>query len=56
MRLDRTITAIDAHAGGEPGRVIIDGVSDVPDATIFEKRDHLATPSRRASPSATCGA
>ena len=42
MRLDRIITAVDAHAGGEPGRVIIGGVSDVPGATMLEKRDHLA--------------
>jgi proline racemase len=42
MRLDRTITAVDAHAGGEPGRVIIGGVHDVPGATMLEKRDHLA--------------
>jgi proline racemase len=42
MRLDPIITAVDAHAGGEPGRVIIGGVSDVPGATMLEKRDHLA--------------
>jgi proline racemase len=42
MRLDQTITAIDAHAGGEPGRVIIGGVHDVPGATMLEKRNHLA--------------
>jgi len=42
MRLDRIITAVDAHAGGEPGRVIIGGVSEVPGATMLDKRDHLA--------------
>ena len=42
MRLDRIITAVDAHAGGEPGRVIIGGVHDVQGATMLEKRDHLA--------------
>jgi len=42
VRLDKFITAVDAHAGGEPGRVIIGGVSDVPGATMLEKRDHLA--------------
>jgi len=42
VRLDKIITAVDAHAGGEPGRVIIGGVSDVPGATMLEKRDHLA--------------
>ena len=31
------ITAVDAHAGGEPGRVIVGGVLDVPGATMFEK-------------------
>jgi proline racemase len=42
MRLDPTITAVDAHAGGEPGRVIVGGVHDVPGATMLEKRNHLA--------------
>ena len=42
MRLDDKITAVDAHAGGEPGRVIIGGVHDVPGATMLEKRNHLA--------------
>ncbi len=42
VKLDRVITAVDAHAGGEPGRVIIGGVSDVPGATMLEKRNHLA--------------
>ena len=41
MRLDPTITAVDAHAGGEPGRVIVAGVHDVPGATMLEKRNHL---------------
>ena len=41
MRLDPTITAVDAHAGGEPGRVIVGGVHDVPGATMLEKRNHL---------------
>src|SRR5690348_15620236 len=35
------ITAVDAHAGGEPGRVIVGGVLDVPGTTMFEKRVHL---------------
>ncbi len=34
--------AIDAHAGGEPGRVIVGGVGDVPGATMFEKMRHIA--------------
>jgi proline racemase len=36
-----TITALEVHAGGEPGRVIVDGVADVPGATMFEKMQHL---------------
>ena len=32
------ITAVDAHACGEPGRVITGGVDDVPGATMFEKK------------------
>jgi proline racemase len=35
------LTAVDAHAGGEPGRVIVGGVLDVPGATMFEKRLYL---------------
>ena len=42
MRLDRVIRVVDAHAGGEPGRVIVGGVHDVPGATMLEKRNHLA--------------
>lgn len=33
---------MDAHAAGEPGRVITAGVPDVPGATMLEKRDWLA--------------
>ncbi|MEE8193852.1 MAG: proline racemase family protein [Gemmatimonadales bacterium] len=43
MRLADRITAVDAHAGGEPGRVITDGVFDVPGSTMFEKKTHLET-------------
>jgi len=42
MRLDRVISVVDAHAGGEPGRVIVGGVHDVPGATMLEKGNHLA--------------
>jgi proline racemase len=35
------LTAVDAHAGGEPGRVIVGGVLDVPGATMFDKRTYL---------------
>src|SRR5579875_3788896 len=37
------LVAVDAHAGGEPGRVIVGGVTDVPGATMFDKMAHLAT-------------
>lgn len=44
------ITAIDAHTGGEPFRVIVDGFPELPGNTILEKRryakehyDHLRT-------------
>lgn len=41
MRLDRVISAIDLHACGEPGRVIVGGVLDVPGRTMFEKMKHF---------------
>jgi proline racemase len=41
VRLSGMVTAVDAHAGGEPGRVIVGGVLDVPGASMFEKRQHL---------------
>ncbi len=41
MRLSNMITAVDAHAAGEPGRVIIGGVLDVPGKTMFEKMVYL---------------
>jgi proline racemase len=43
MRLTRMIQAVDAHCAGEPGRVIVGGVLDVPGATILEKMRHLET-------------
>src|SRR3954471_21433270 len=42
MRLDSMIAAVDLHACGEPGRVIVGGVRDVPGASMFEKMQHLA--------------
>jgi len=36
-----TITALEVHADGEPGRVIVDGVPDVPGASMFEKMQYL---------------
>jgi len=37
------VTAVDAHACGEPGRVIVGGVLDVPGRTMFEKMKHIET-------------
>ncbi len=42
MRFANGIVAVDAHAAGEPGRVIVGGVLDVPGATMFEKMRHFA--------------
>ena len=35
------IHAVDAHAAGEPGRVIVGGVEDVPGRTMFDKMSWL---------------
>jgi proline racemase len=43
MRFSSLITAVDAHACGEHGRVITGGVLDVPGDTMFEKMTWLAT-------------
>ncbi len=43
MRIARMIQAVDAHACGEPGRVIVGGVLDVPGATMFDKMQYLQT-------------
>ena len=44
MRLSKMVSAVDVHASGEPGRVIVGGVLDVPGRSMFEKmcylRDH----------------
>jgi proline racemase len=37
------IQVVDLHAAGEPGRVIIGGVADVPGRTMFEKMTWLQT-------------
>jgi proline racemase len=36
------VHAVDLHACGEPGRVIVGGVRDVPGRTMFEKMQYLA--------------
>src|SRR5215204_5649544 len=41
MRITNMITAVDAHAGAAPGRVITGGVLDVPGRTMFDKRLYL---------------
>src|SRR5512143_787679 len=41
MRLNSMISAVDLHACGEPGRVIVGGVLEVPGATMFDKMQHL---------------
>jgi proline racemase len=41
MHLARMIQAVDAHACGEPGRVIVGGVLDVPGRTMLEKMQHF---------------
>src|SRR3954465_10535500 len=43
MRFSSLISAVDAHACGEPGRVITGGVLDVPGRSMFEKMRYLAT-------------
>jgi proline racemase len=43
MRISRLIQAVDAHACGEPGRVIVGGVRDVPGETMFDKMTHFLT-------------
>ncbi len=43
MKLSRMIQAVDLHACGEPGRVIVGGVLDVPGASMFDKMRYLAT-------------
>jgi proline racemase len=41
MRLNNIIHTVDAHAEGEPSRIIVGGVLDVPGATMFEKKQYL---------------
>jgi proline racemase len=41
MRFERALQVVDAHAAGEPGRVVVGGVLDVPGASMFEKMVHL---------------
>ena len=41
MRLTGLIHAVEAHAEGEPARVVVGGVVDVPGASMFEKKLYL---------------
>lgn len=41
MRISKVIQAVDAHACGEPGRVIVGGVADVPGASMYDKMVYL---------------
>src|SRR5438874_13060010 len=41
MQFQRMITAVDVHAGGEPGRVIIGGVLEPPGQSVHDKMAHL---------------
>jgi trans-L-3-hydroxyproline dehydratase len=41
MRFARTITTIDAHAGGEPLRIVTSGLPPLPGATMLERRRWL---------------
>jgi proline racemase len=41
MRLGRVIHCVDAHAEGEPSRVVVGGVGDVPGASMLAKLRHL---------------
>ena len=41
MRINRVIPAVDTHVSGEPGRVIVGGVLDVPGDTMFKKMQYL---------------
>src|SRR5882757_11447016 len=41
MHLSKMIAAVDVHACGEPGRVIVGGVANVPGASMLEKKVYL---------------
>jgi len=42
MRFDRIVSTIDAHAAGEPLRIVTAGVPPLPGATILDRRRSLA--------------
>jgi proline racemase len=41
VRLDHVLQYVDAHAEGEPSRVVVGGIIDVPGATMLDKRGHF---------------
>lgn len=41
MNIAKEIRAVEAHACGEHGRVIVGGITDVPGATMYDKMVHL---------------
>lgn len=41
MRVSKIVHAIDLHACGEPGRVIVGGITDVPGDTMYDKMCYL---------------
>src|ERR671923_2057424 len=41
MRLDKVTHGVDAHAEGEPSRIVVGGVLDVPGETMLDKLRHL---------------
>jgi proline racemase len=41
MRLAKVIHCVDAHAEGEPSRIVVGGVLDVPGETMLDKLRHL---------------
>ena len=41
MRFERMITAVDVHAGGEPGRVGAAGLPPIPGESMFAKMEYL---------------
>ena len=43
VQFSKTLSAVDAHACGEPGRVIVAGAPEVPGNTMFEKKLWLET-------------
>ena len=43
MNYIKRVKAVDLHACGEPGRVIVEGVPDVPGTSMFEKMRYMET-------------